>query len=183
MKGRTCLALAASLCGLLSTGIVGCVPGGGTGLPGGSITGGGDSGYCEPVGLPDTTTQQQMLTALNAYRVSSGLSELIYSDTLEEAAQSHARDMYERSFFDHTNPDGDGPLQRAIAAGFCDPRLVGENIAFGYTSVSAVQAGWESSPGHNANMLNTEVVFVGMGHYLAPTGTRYWVQVFGATWH
>ena len=161
-----------------------------TGLPsipgddGDVIPGGGGpttSEYCEPIGTPDTNTQQDMYQALNNYRVANGLAELLYSDTLEEAAQFQARDMYERDFFDHTNPDGDNVLDRAIAAGFCNPSLVGENIAYGHHSVAQVQIGWQESPGHNANMLHTDYTFTGMGHYTSPLGVQYWVQVFGTT--
>jgi uncharacterized protein YkwD len=157
----------------------------GTGGGGPPVFGGGGpttSAYCEPVGTPDSSTQQDMFQALNNHRVANGLAELVYSDTLEEAAQFQARDMYERNFFDHTNPDGDTVLDRAIAAGFCDPSLVGENIAYGHHSVAQVQAGWQGSPGHNANMLNTEYTFAGMGHYTSPLGVQYWVQVFGKTY-
>jgi uncharacterized protein YkwD len=141
----------------------------------------GASGYCEPIGTPNSETLQQMLNALNNYRLENGLGVAMYSDALEQAAQNHAQDMYVRGFFDHTNPDGDGPLERVTAAGFCSPALAGENIAFGQNSVSEVQSGWEHSATHNANMLHTGVTFVGMGHYRSPFGVDYWVQVFGAT--
>lgn len=146
---------------------------------GGGGGGGVESGYCEPVGAPDTAVQQLMFEAINTYRLANALDELLYSDTLEEAADFQAQDMYARSFFDHTNPDGEGPMDRAVAAGFCRPRLVGENIAYGQQSVNEVHVGWQNSPGHNANMLRTDFVFVGMGHYTAPIGTQYWVQLFG----
>ena len=87
--------------------------------------------------------------------------------------------MYDRSFFAHTNPDGDNPWDRAVEAGFCSPFIVGENIAAGHPSVAVVQDGWENSPGHNANMLHESLVFVGMGYYESPFGTKYWVQLFG----
>jgi len=123
-----------------------------------------------------------MHEALNAYRVRNGLSELLYSDSLETAADAHARDMYQRDFFSHENPDGETPLDRAVAAGFCQPMLVGENIAWGQgalTTVPEVQTGWENSPDHNANMLESDYAFAGMGHYVSPASGRYWVQVFG----
>lgn len=141
----------------------------------------GASGYCEPIGTPDTNTQQQMLNALNNYRIENGLAALMYSDTLEQAAQAHAQDMSFRNFFDHTNPDGDGPFDRAVAAGFCHAMMIGENIAYGQQSVAEVQNGWEGSPGHNANMLHAQYTFVGMGYYVSLLGERYWVQLFGTT--
>jgi uncharacterized protein YkwD len=161
------------------------LPGGGgfPDVPGddGNDSGVTDSGYCEPIGIPDTNTQQQMLNALNNYRIENSLATLMYSDTLEQAAQAHAQDMSFRNFFDHTNPDGDGPFDRAVAAGFCHAMMIGENIAYGQQSVAEVQNGWEGSPGHNANMLHTQYTFVGMGHYLSLLGEQYWVQLFGTT--
>lgn len=158
-----------------------------SGLNGGStdlVLGGGgpaQTSYCEPVGTPDSVTQQEMYQVLNQYRVANGREQLLYSDTLEEAAAFQARDLYQRHFFDHTNPDGDGPWERAVAAGFCQPAWIGENIAYGQRSVEEVQLGWQHSPGHNENMLRTEFTYVGMGHYTSPLGVQYWVQVFGTT--
>ncbi len=44
------------------------------------------------------------------------------------AAGRHADDMLIREFFEHVNPDGDGPSERARAAGY--PAGAGENIAW-----------------------------------------------------
>lgn len=139
-------------------------------------TQGGDP--CVDVGTPISATHHDMFEALNEYRLSQGRSELEYSKVLEEAADAHARDMYERGFFDHVNPDGDGPLERGEAAGFCRMHAIGENIAWNQRDVAEVQEAWENSPGHNANMLSTNYRYVGMGYYLSPVGP-YWVQVFG----
>ena len=45
----------------------------------------------------------------------------------------HSPDMIERVFFDHVSPDGVGPDQRALDAGY-DWIAVGENIAAGSTT-------------------------------------------------
>ncbi|MBN1491354.1 MAG: CAP domain-containing protein [Phycisphaerae bacterium] len=189
-----------ALCGMAAcTAIVGCSPAGTINVPGvpsGSTPGGltdnpdtagGNSGMigttCESVGRPASAVHLNMLSALNAYRAASGLTVLAYSKTLEAAANAHARDLYVRNFFDHTNPDGDGPLDRAEAAGFCNARSVAENIAAGQLSVAEVQTAWEQSPGHNANMINPDLEYVGMGYYLDPIGRPYWVQLFGSTWN
>jgi uncharacterized protein YkwD len=44
------------------------------------------------------------------------------------AARLHARDMNERDFFDHVNPDGLGPEQRLRNAGYTFG-IAGESIA------------------------------------------------------
>ena len=67
--------------------------------------------------------------------------------------------------------------QRALDADFCS-KYVGENIAEGQTSVDAVMLAWKNSPHHNENMLHEDYVYVGMGHYVDPTGRQYWAQEF-----
>lgn len=159
-------------------------PSGGSSNPGGSTTSGGGtanpdaSDRCVQVGQPASASHRQMFEALNAYRSSKGLPALAYSKILERAADGHALDMYNRNFFDHTNPDGDGPGERAIDAGFCRATAVGENIAWNQRSVSEVQVAWQNSPGHNANMVSTSYQYVGMGYYFSANGP-YYVQLFG----
>ncbi len=144
--------------------------------PGGT----GTEASCEAIGQPVDAVHAEMYRVLNAYRTNNRLPALAYSKTLEAAADAHARDMWQRGFFEHENPDGDGPGERALAAGFCH-EYVGENIAEGdgLATVAEVQAGWVASPGHNANMLNEPYRLVGMGHYYDPMSRyHYWVQDF-----
>ncbi len=164
--------------------------GGGFGGNGGEVTGGGGfvpidppvSG-CLALGSPTDTTHQAALDQLNAYRVMNQLTGLQYSRTLQQAADAHARDMYDRHFFSHTNPDGKQPSDRAVQAGFCH-RYVGENIAMGQNSMSAVSdvmTAWKNSPGHNENMLRADFKYVGIGYYhiqAAGGDYYYWVQLF-----
>lgn len=132
---------------------------------------------CIVLGEPATETHQAMFDALNSYRAANGLSQLKYSRRLEAAADLHVRDLYARGFFDHTNPDGQSPSDRAVEAGFCHP-YVGENIAAGQPHVQRVMTAWEESPPHDKNMLEADFVYVGMGHYTDPNGRQYWGQVF-----
>lgn len=119
-----------------------------------------------------------MLDALNLYRLQNGLNALKYSKKLETSADAYVRDLYTRNFFDHFNPEGEGPGDRAFAAGFCH-QYVGENLAAGQQSVNAVMEAWKNSPGHNRNMLDADYVYVGMGYYQAPNGRMFWAQEFG----
>lgn len=133
---------------------------------------------CVDQGSPSSSGHEQMFLLLNQYRQQQGVPTLEYSKILEEAAFAHAKDMYDRDFFDHVSPSGTRPIDRAADAGFCRIRSVGENIAWNYVSFQAVQTGWENSPGHNANMISTDYRYVGMGYYNSPNGP-YYVQVFG----
>jgi uncharacterized protein YkwD len=163
-------------------------PGDDGGLSGTGSAGGNTSGLntadpdvsdpCLQVGQPVSPVHRDMFDALNRYRSSNGLLTLSYSKVLERTANAHALDMYRRDFFDHQNPDGDGPWERAIAGGFCRAWVVGENLAWNQQSVAQAQTAWQNSPGHNANMINANYRYVGMGYYFSANGP-YYVQLFG----
>jgi uncharacterized protein YkwD len=102
-------------------------------------------------------------------------------------ARGHSLDMYERGFFDHTNPDGDGPGERLAAAGYMGSTW-GENIAQGYASPEEVVQGWMDSDGHCSNIMAPQFSLIGVGYYPGDAGNgmrfaqnaHYWTQNFGA---
>ena len=102
------------------------------------------------------------------------------SRQLTEAAADHARDMARRNYFEHRGRDGSQPKDRVLRSGY-DPRLSGENIAFGPETAEEVVAGWLDSPGHCANIMEPRFEDIGIG---VATGKKrgriYWVQTFGA---
>ncbi len=147
------------------------------GLDGTQVASATPAPACAQFGQPASDVHLSMLQALNDYRAENGLKPLVYSKRLEAAANGHVQDLYLRKFFDHLNPDGKNPGQRALDAGFCH-RYVGENIAAGQVTVQAVMQAWKNSPGHNANMLEPDYVYVGMGFFIDPTGRPYWGQEF-----
>jgi uncharacterized protein YkwD len=80
----------------------------------------------------------------------------------------------DRDYFSHTSPDGQGPGDRAAAAGY--PRWSGENIAAGYPTPAAVVEGWMNSAGHRANILNCQSKATGVGY---DARRNMWTQMFG----
>lgn len=105
-------------------------------------------------------------------------TELNLDDRLVAAARAHSADMAERDYFDHTSPDGEGPGDRATAAGYS--AWGGENIAVGYPTAQAVIDGWMDSEGHRANILNCGFAAIGVGVAEAGDGGGYyWTQSFG----
>jgi len=66
-----------------------------------------------------------------------------------------------------------GPILRR-----CGMSMVGENVAYGFTSGRAVVRGWMDSPGHRANILQPRYRLMGIG---ARKGGGQWyvAQVFG----
>ena len=69
---------------------------------------------------------------------------------------------------------------RVLRAGY-QPRLTGENIAYGPESAEEVVAGWLASPGHCANIMDSRFQDIGVGLATGrKRGQIYWVQTFGA---
>ncbi len=118
-----------------------------------------------------------MIGLVNEERAKAGCGPLTEHPLLTKAAQGHSDDMAARDFFDHTNPDGDGPGERITAAGYTWSSY-GENIAKGQTTPAQVMDAWMNSPGHRANILNCGFKEIGIG--LHTSGGPYWTQAFGS---
>ncbi|WP_405861008.1 CAP domain-containing protein [Streptomyces sp. NBC_00090] len=124
-----------------------------------------------------SSAADQVVALVNAERAKAGCGPLSVNSTLTKAAQGHSDDMAARDFFDHTNPDGDGPGERVTAAGY-PWSTYGENIAMGQSTPEQVMDSWMNSPGHRANILNCSFKEIGIG--IHSEGGPYWTQVFGA---
>ncbi|MHC5903259.1 CAP domain-containing protein [Streptomyces sp. S6] len=118
----------------------------------------------------------QVLVLVNEERAKVGCSALSANSALAELARKFSEDMAARGFFDHTDPDGKSPWDRAAAAGISD--LAGENIARGQGDPAAVMEAWMNSPGHKANILNCDFKTLGVGVHFG-SGGPWWTQDFG----
>jgi uncharacterized protein YkwD len=109
----------------------------------------------------DEEAERQMLALLNVERAREGVGPLVMDETVVPVARAHSRDMWERSYFSHTNPDGEDPFARMREGGV---RFVyaGENLALARTVVQAHQ-GLMNSPGHRRNILDSGFTRVGIG--------------------
>ena len=132
---------------------------------------------CIENGVPRSDLHIEMFEQLNDYRIDNGLEPLIYSVKLEETADLHVTDLWQRGFFAHINPDGQNPGDRALEAGFCH-KYVGENLAAGQNTPDRAMEAWINSPSHHENLLHAEYVYVGMGYSIDNNGRAYWAQVF-----
>ncbi|MFE1500687.1 CAP domain-containing protein, partial [Streptomyces albidoflavus] len=124
-----------------------------------------------------SSAADQVIALVNTERAKAGCGPLSHNATLTRAAQGHSDDMAARDFFDHTDPDGDGPGERVTAAGY-PWSTYGENIAKGQSTPEQVMEAWMNSPGHRANILNCDFKEIGVG--IHTDGGPYWTQVFGA---
>ncbi len=115
---------------------------------------------------------------------------LALNDKLTLAARAHSADMAARAFFDHVNPDGKDPTDRATAQGYS--YSAGENIAAGYTSIDAAHKAWLISLGHRLNVFSLHETFddnfkyteFGFGVFIPPKGSSaeyisYYSQEYG----
>ncbi|WP_030951915.1 CAP domain-containing protein [Streptomyces sp. NRRL S-481] len=118
----------------------------------------------------------QVLSLVNEERAKVGCSPVAANSALTELAQNYSEDMAARGFFDHTDPDGRTPWDRAKSAGISN--LGGENIARGQADAAAVMDAWMNSPGHRANILNCDFKTLGVGVKLG-SGGPWWTQNFG----
>ncbi|MEU6679536.1 CAP domain-containing protein [Streptomyces sp. NPDC046853] len=124
----------------------------------------------------ESAAEAAVLTLVNEERAKAGCSPVRADAALAALAGDFSADMAERDFFDHTDPDGATPWDRAEKAGISD--LGGENIARGQANAQSVMDAWMNSPGHRANILNCDYKTLGVGAHFAPGGP-WWTQDFG----
>lgn len=124
----------------------------------------------------DASARTEVLALVNQERAKVGCSPLSTSAPLTSLAQNFSEDMAARGFFDHTDPDGDTPWDRAAQAGV--QGLGAENIARGQADAKAVMEAWMNSEGHRENILNCDYKTIGIGVHEG-SGGPWWVQNFG----
>jgi len=123
---------------------------------------------------PSSATAR-VVALVNSERSKVGCAALAVNAKLTKAAQSHSADMAANQTMSHSGSDGSSPGTRITRAGYTWSTY-GENVAYGYATPESVMAGWMSSPGHKANILNCAFKEIGVGH--AQPGD-YWTQDFG----
>ncbi|MFE4666506.1 CAP domain-containing protein [Streptomyces sp. NPDC056716] len=124
----------------------------------------------------ETAAAAEVLRLVNVERAKVGCSPVAANSALSGLAQDFSEDMAARGFFDHTDPDGASPWDRAAEAGISD--LGGENIARGQADAAAVMDAWMNSDGHRANILNCDFTTLGVGVQFG-SGGPWWTQDFG----
>ncbi|MFF9014526.1 CAP domain-containing protein [Streptomyces sp. NPDC014870] len=120
--------------------------------------------------------EAEVVRLVNDERAKVGCSAVRPDAALAKLAGDFSADMAARGFFDHTDPDGDTPWERARQAGVTG--MAGENIARGQADAAAVMESWMNSDGHRANILNCDYTTLGVGVHFADGGP-WWTQDFG----
>ena len=120
--------------------------------------------------------EQRAFELLNADRRANGLPVLKLNGTLVVLAENYGKDMINRGYFSHYNPEGQSPFDRMRGYGI-NYRYAGENLAIN-TNVDAAQRALMNSAGHRANILNPNYTEVGIGVSYNSRGAVYVVQEF-----
>ncbi|MEV6790501.1 CAP domain-containing protein [Streptomyces sp. NPDC051320] len=129
-----------------------------------------------PATSSEAAAAAAVLSLVNQQRATAGCRPVQANADLAALAGAFSDDMAARGFFDHTDPDGDTPWDRADQAGV--KGLGGENIARGQADAGAVMKAWMNSPGHRANILDCDYRTLGIGVHFG-TGGPWWTQDFG----
>ncbi|MEC4017296.1 CAP domain-containing protein [Streptomyces sp. H27-D2] len=124
----------------------------------------------------ESSAEAQVLSLVNQERAKAGCRPVTADRQLADLAQAFSEDMAIRGFFDHTDPDGASPWDRADELGL--KQLGGENIARGQADARSVMESWMNSSGHRANILNCDYKTMGVGAHFAEGGP-WWTQDFG----
>jgi uncharacterized protein YkwD len=141
--------------------------------------------------------EQRILYYTNIERANAGKPALKWDEQLAVIGRDHCVDMAARGFFNHINPDGETPADRAVRHGYLVEKDfgtyvrvgVGENIAMlsNYPGTPDELArfivdAWMNSPGHRANIVDSneqKFTIIGIGvAYDQATDTWYAAQEF-----
>lgn len=98
-----------------------------------------------------------ILSLTNEARANVSVIPLVLDDSLNNAAQLHAQDMFDNNYFSHYSLDGRTPTDRC-------GEPCGENIAYNYNmDLPSLFTAWMNSPGHRANIENGTYARLGAG--------------------
>ena len=125
-------------------------------------------------GIRSSSAASEVVRLTNSARGQNGYAALVEDGALSEAAAVRAREIA-RSF-SHTRPSG-ASFSSALSESGVSYLRAGENIASGQKSASEVVNAWMNSPGHRANILNSNYSRIGSAS-VNIDGTLYWVQLF-----
>lgn len=126
--------------------------------------------------------EEELLDLINDYRSDDGLAPLVFSGTLNQAAAWKSEHMAANDYFDH----GDLGIDRGFVArlrdcGYTADTWLSENIAAGHNTAAATFEQWRLSATHNATMLDSNLVAIGIGRAFDSESRFqwYWTAEFG----
>ncbi len=125
----------------------------------------------------------ELLTRINAARISSGLPPYALNAKLTAAAQAHSKDMASRSKVDRAGSDGSTPKSRILSAGYGQWTIgpvIDEAIYGGTGGAQGAFDWWMSTETDRNRLLSSRFREAGIGAATAPNGWIYWTLDLGA---
>ncbi|MCR6110182.1 LysM peptidoglycan-binding domain-containing protein [Bacillus sp. A301a_S52] len=121
--------------------------------------------------------EQEVIRLTNEERESRGLDSFDIAEDVSEVARVKSEDMRDDDYFSHTSPTYGSPFDmlRSFDISY---RSAGENIAAGQATPEQVVNSWMNSPGHRANILNSDFTHIGVGYAEGGSYRHYWTQMF-----
>lgn len=120
-----------------------------------------DLGFAQKEGKVDIQAEESMFTLVNIERSKMGLKILTNSPKLRDLSRNYSKDMFDRGYFSHFNPENESPFDRMKKADISF-LAAGENLALA-PNVALAHQGLMNSPGHKANILSVDFGQVGIG--------------------
>jgi uncharacterized protein YkwD len=129
---------------------------------------------CQNTELMPTAANAELVRAavlclINKERAQNGDAPLALSPQLQRAAEGHCSEMITADYFEHVSPSGVTPVDRIRSDGYIPNKsvgyVIGENLAWGTLGLATPQAivnAWVASPGHLANILETQYTETGI---------------------
>jgi uncharacterized protein YkwD len=126
-------------------------------------------------------TADAAAAAVSAYRKSRGLGPVTVDPKLTAIAARHAKAMANRNKMAHVL-FGEFSFAARLSAGGYRAEVAVENIAAGPTDLDQAMAAWKKSPQHNANLLDSRVVSIGIAVAHTDGGKyhEFWSMVLAA---
>lgn len=117
-----------------------------------------------------TLIRAAVMCLINHLRAEHGLNPLAVNARLEGAAEGHCAELISANYFAHVAPDGETPVDRIRKAGYIPGPsvgyVIGENLAwgtYGLATPQSIVSAWVASPGHLANILESQYRETGIG--------------------
>uniref|UniRef100_K3WZR8 Apple domain-containing protein n=1 Tax=Globisporangium ultimum (strain ATCC 200006 / CBS 805.95 / DAOM BR144) TaxID=431595 RepID=K3WZR8_GLOUD len=125
---------------------------------------------------------EDMLTFINALRLSSKLQPVVLNDALVLAATEHSKDQADHCVLAHSGSDGSTPELRASRHGY-NGKVVWEHISVGKQTMTEILDPWWGPTSHYDDILQTEATEVGFARAVnieCDDYRSYWTLVFSA---
>lgn len=128
--------------------------------------------------------ESEIFEQVNERRVDADEEPFVHSKRVRLIARLHNKDMAERHFFNHTNPDGEGSSERHSKYNGCN--VTNENVAKWRklpsneveVIASTIVDGWANSSAHNTTQMSEYYHVSGVGVYVTENRTLYVTQNF-----